>query len=78
LSRLEQLDPRKARILELRVYLGCTAEDTAEILAISKATVDRELTLARAWLCRELRPDEQPAPRRSYETATKPRPKSGS
>ncbi len=78
LSRLEKLDPRKARTLELRVYLGCTAEDTAEILAISKAPEDRELTLARAWLCRELRPDEQPAPRRPHETAAKPRPKPGS
>ena len=61
LSKLEALDARKARVLELRVYLGSTAVETAEVLGISKATVDRDLTLARAWLCRELRPDEPPA-----------------
>jgi len=58
LSKLEELDQRKASVLELRVYLGCTAEETAQILAVSKPTVDRDLTLARAWLCRELRKDD--------------------
>lgn len=57
LSRLEELDSRKAEVLELRVYLGCTANETAGILNLSKATVDREMRLACAWLCRELRPD---------------------
>lgn len=56
LSKLESLDARKAKVLELRVYLGCTADETAGILAISKSTVDRDMMLARAWLCRELRP----------------------
>ena len=55
LGKLEALDARKARILELRVYLGCTAEETASIVGVSKPTVDRDLTLARAWLWRELR-----------------------
>jgi RNA polymerase sigma factor (TIGR02999 family) len=58
LSRLEEIDPRKAKILELRVYLGCTAEETAGILNLSRATVDRNMRLACAWLCRELRPEE--------------------
>jgi RNA polymerase sigma factor (TIGR02999 family) len=58
LSRLEEIDPRKAKILELRVYLSSTAEETAEILNLSKATVDREMRLACAWLCRELRPEK--------------------
>ena len=57
LSRLEKIDSRKAKILELRVYLGCTASEAAEILNLSKATVDRDLRLACAWLCRELRPE---------------------
>jgi len=56
LSRLEEIDPRKARIVELRVYLSCTAEETARILNLSKATVDRDMRMASAWLCRELRP----------------------
>jgi len=58
LSRLEEFDSRKARIIELRVYLGCTAEETASILNLSKATVDRDMRLTCAWLCRELRPDQ--------------------
>lgn len=58
LSRLEAIDPRKARILELRVYLSCTAEETADILGVSKATIDRDMRLACAWLCRELRPEK--------------------
>ena len=56
LSRLEKIDSRKAKILELRIYLSCTAGETAGILNLSKATVDRDMRLACAWLCRELRP----------------------
>ena len=58
LSRLEGIDTRKAKIIELRVYLSCTAEETAGILNLSKATVDRDMRLACAWLCRELRPEK--------------------
>jgi RNA polymerase sigma factor (TIGR02999 family) len=58
LSRLEEIDSRKAKVVELRVYLGCTAEETAGVLNLSKATVDRDMRLACAWLCRELRPEE--------------------
>jgi RNA polymerase sigma factor (TIGR02999 family) len=54
LDALEQSDPRKARVLELRVLLGCTAEETAGVLEISKATADRQWTLAKAWLYREM------------------------
>jgi RNA polymerase sigma factor (TIGR02999 family) len=57
LSRLAELDARAAQIVELRIFLGCTAAETAGILSVSKPTVDRSLTMARAWLCRELRPD---------------------
>lgn len=55
LETLEASDPRKVRVLELRVLLGCTAKETAEALVVSKATVDREWTLAKAWLYRELK-----------------------
>jgi DNA-directed RNA polymerase specialized sigma24 family protein len=58
LSRLEEFDPRKAKIIELRVYLRCTAEEAAGILNLSKATVDRDMRLACAWLCRALRPEK--------------------
>jgi len=58
LSRLDEIDSRKAKIVEFRIYLGCTAEETAGILNLSKATVDRHMRLACAWLCRELRPEK--------------------
>jgi RNA polymerase sigma-70 factor (ECF subfamily) len=58
LWKLEALDPRKSKVLEVRIYLGATAAETGQIMGLSKATVDRDLTLARAWLYRELRPDE--------------------
>ena len=54
LNSLERMDSRKARVFELRVLLGCTAEEAAGILEISKATADREWTLARAWIHREI------------------------
>ena len=50
LEELEQLDPRKCKMLELRYFLGFTAEETAELLGTSKATVDRELRFVRGWL----------------------------
>jgi RNA polymerase sigma factor (TIGR02999 family) len=58
LSRLEEIDPRKAKMVEVRVYLGCTAEETASILNLVKSTVDRDMRLACAWLFRELRPEK--------------------
>jgi RNA polymerase sigma factor (TIGR02999 family) len=50
LVELEQLDPRKVRLVELRFFLGTTSEEAAEILQTSKSTVDRELRFARGWL----------------------------
>ena len=60
LDALERFDARKARLVELRVLLGCTAAEAASILGVSKATADREWTLAKAWLFRRIRP-ERPA-----------------
>lgn len=45
-----QAFPDALAILEHRVFLGCTAEETAELLGISKPTVDRRFSLAKAWL----------------------------
>jgi RNA polymerase sigma factor (TIGR02999 family) len=50
LAELEQLDPRKVRLVELRFFLGTTSDEAAEILHMSKSTVDRELRFARSWL----------------------------
>jgi RNA polymerase sigma factor (TIGR02999 family) len=55
LKSLETLDPRKGRIVELRFFGGLSTEETAEVLEISTRTVEREWSLARAWLLLELR-----------------------
>jgi RNA polymerase sigma factor (sigma-70 family) len=60
LARLESLDPKQGRIVELRFFGGLTIEETAEVIGISEATVKREWVLARAWLRRELT-EERPA-----------------
>lgn len=58
LLRLSALDERKARTVELHYFGGLTYDETAAVLGISPATVDRELRMARAWLYRELRPQQ--------------------
>jgi RNA polymerase sigma factor (TIGR02999 family) len=50
LEELEALDTRKCRMVELRFFLGFSAEETAELLNTSKASVDRELRFLRGWL----------------------------
>jgi RNA polymerase sigma factor (TIGR02999 family) len=54
LSRLEAVDPQKSRIVELRYFGGLSIEETAEVLGVSPATVNRGWSMARAWLRREL------------------------
>ncbi len=58
LDELEKIDPRKVRVLELRFFLGCTNDEAADLLEISRATVDRDLEFAKAWLFRRLSPPE--------------------
>ena len=55
LQRLETIDPRKSRIVEMRFFGGLSLEETAEALDVSVATVRRDWSLARAWLARELK-----------------------
>jgi RNA polymerase sigma factor (TIGR02999 family) len=55
LRDLHELDARKSRMIELRFFLGSTSSETAELLRMSKATVDRELKFARGWLYERLR-----------------------
>ena len=54
LQTLEQLDPRQARVVELRYFAGLGLEETAEALKVSVGTARRDWSLARAWLFREL------------------------
>ena len=55
LDRLEQLDERKAHLVELRFFLALTMEETAEVLSISLATAERDLKFSRSWLFHELK-----------------------
>lgn len=58
LTRLEAVDPLKARIVEQRFFGGLTGEEIAAVEALSPATVQRHWQLARAWLYREIRGEE--------------------
>jgi RNA polymerase sigma factor (TIGR02999 family) len=58
LDELQVLDPKKVKLVELRYFLGCTAEETAQLAELSKATVDRELRFVRTWLYQRLYPGE--------------------
>ncbi len=57
LNRLEKIDPRKSRIVELRFFGGMSIEETAEALKVSPGTVMRDWTFARAWLQKEMTVD---------------------
>jgi RNA polymerase sigma-70 factor (ECF subfamily) len=59
LQRLEALDPRKGRIVEMRFFGGLSLEETAEALNVSVTTVRRDWSLARAWLFRELKTKDE-------------------
>lgn len=54
LNRLAEMDPDKARLVELRFFAGLTVEEAAEAMGISPRTAAREWQVARAWLSREL------------------------
>ena len=54
IDRLEQMDPRKAHLVELHFFLALTMEETAHVLGISLATAERDLKFSRSWLHNEL------------------------
>ena len=54
LARLAELDPQKARLVDLRYFAGLSIPEAAAALGISPATVGREWAVARMWLRREL------------------------
>lgn len=55
LSKLEKLDPRQARVVELRYFAGLTIEEIANVVGVATKTVTRELNMAKAWLYGDLR-----------------------
>ncbi len=80
LEDLARVDEQQARIVELRYFGGLSIAETAEVLDVSPRTVNREWSLARAWLkcailesvdsARGPAEDERNAPGSPYETPT--------
>jgi RNA polymerase sigma factor (TIGR02999 family) len=56
LTRLHAMDPRQARLVEMRYFGGLTEEEAAAVLGVSVRTVKRDWTSARAWLQSQLDP----------------------
>jgi RNA polymerase sigma factor (TIGR02999 family) len=54
LSRLAEVDPRRAKVVELRLFGGLQVAEVAEALGVSERTVKGDWRVARAWLSREL------------------------
>jgi len=54
LESLAQIDPRRSQVVELKFFGGLSIEETAEVLKVSSTTVERDWTIARAWLHKTL------------------------
>jgi RNA polymerase sigma-70 factor (ECF subfamily) len=54
LNRLDEIDPEKSRMVELRFFSGLSVEETAEVMGVSPRTIDRQWQTAKAWLYREI------------------------
>jgi RNA polymerase sigma-70 factor (ECF subfamily) len=54
LNQLYRLDERQAKIVEMKFFGGLSAPEIAELLGLSRATVDRDWATARVWLHREM------------------------
>ena len=63
LERLAVKSPRKAELVKLRYFLGCTMAETAQILGIAQATAEEDWTYAKAWLRRQWLRGEKKTPR---------------
>jgi RNA polymerase sigma factor (TIGR02999 family) len=57
LKQLEEQQPQKAQVVKLRFFAGCSLEETARLLGISRATAQRHWAYARAWLYGRLHQD---------------------
>lgn len=72
LAKLETLDPRQARIVELRFFGEMTVDQIAGVVGVSPRTVDAEWAHAKAWLKRELGPGDGPGGEGSGGAAANP------
>ena len=65
LDRLEELDPRLRRVVEMRFFGGLQEKEVAEVLGVTTRTIQRDWTKARAWLYKELYPGDAEGNRES-------------
>lgn len=56
LQKLAEFDERKVKVIEMRCFGGMTIDEVSEVLEVSPATVERDLSFARTWLARHLGP----------------------
>ncbi len=62
LDRLAQKSPRKAELVKLRYFMGCTMAEAAQILGIAPSTAEEDWTYAKAWLRRQLGREDEKRP----------------
>ena len=55
LERLEEIDERQSKIVEMRFFGGLSVEETAEVLQLSTRTIKREWAMAKAWLYQHMK-----------------------
>jgi RNA polymerase sigma factor (TIGR02999 family) len=60
LTKLAKLDPRQAQMIELRFFGGLGVAEVGKVMGISTRSVEREWTMVRAWLRRELSTSDMP------------------
>ena len=58
LTELAEIDPRKARLVELRFFAGVSMEDAAQMLGVTQRTAERDWRFARAWLQDRMDPQD--------------------
>ena len=59
LDRLAELDERLPRVVEMRFFAGLKEKEIAEVLGTSERTIQRDWARARAWLYKELYPEQE-------------------
>jgi RNA polymerase sigma factor (TIGR02999 family) len=62
LDQLAEKAPRKAELVKLRYFLGCTMSEAAQVLGIAQSTAEEDWTYSKAWLRRQWRRGEQKQP----------------
>jgi RNA polymerase sigma factor (TIGR02999 family) len=70
LREMAKFDPRKAQVVEMRYFGGLTSSEAASVLGISTRSADRDWSLAKAWLLREMAREERDLPGAINERGT--------